>query len=149
MGSLRVSLGPLLFLVHIDDLVDNISSDARLIADDTSLFTVIYYGYVTPEQLNRDLKINSDWAYQWKMQFNPNISKQAIQVIFSQNRGKPIHQPIYINESEVVIRPEQKHLGMILDSSLNLQSHLREKIVSTRRELVSSDTCPSTTHVMP
>ena len=35
-------LGPLFFLVYINDLVDNISSDAKLFADDTSLFTVVY-----------------------------------------------------------------------------------------------------------
>ena len=33
-------LGPLFFLVYVNDLVDNISSDAKLFADDTSLFTV-------------------------------------------------------------------------------------------------------------
>ena len=44
-----------------------------------------------------------------------------------------IHPPIYFNESEVVIKQEQKHLGLILDSSLNFQSHVREKIVSARR----------------
>ena len=64
------------------------------------------------------------------MQFKPDVTKQAVQVIFSQKRDKPIHPPIYFNESEVVIKPEQKHLGMILDSSLNFQSHVREKIVS-------------------
>ena len=67
------------------------------------------------------------------MQFNPDVTKQAIQVIFSQKRDKPIHPPIYFNESEVVIRQEQKHFGMILDSSLNFQSHARETIVSARR----------------
>ena len=35
-------LGPLFFLVYINDLVDNISSDAKLFADDTSLFDVVY-----------------------------------------------------------------------------------------------------------
>ena len=35
-------LGPMFFLVYINDLVDNTSSDAKLFADDTSLFTVVY-----------------------------------------------------------------------------------------------------------
>ena len=126
-------LGPLLFLVYINDLVDNISSDAKLFADDTSLFTVVYDENIAAEQLNRDLKIIAEWAYQWKMQFNPDVTKQAVQVIFSQKRDKPIHPPIYFNESGVVTKSEQKHLGMILDSSLNFQSLVREKIVSARR----------------
>ena len=126
-------LGPLLFLVYINNLVNNISSDAKLFADDTSLFTFVYDENVATEQLNRDVKIIAEWAYQWKMQFNPDVTKQAIQVIFSQKRDKPIHSPIYFNESEAVIKQEQKHLGMILDSSLNFQSHVREKTVSARR----------------
>ena len=75
-------LGPLFFLVYINDLVENVSSDAKLFADDTSLFTVVYDEGIAADQLNRDLKVISDWAYQWKMQFNPDKNKQAIQVIF-------------------------------------------------------------------
>ena len=57
-------LGPLRFLVYINDLVDNISSDAKLFADYTSLFTVVYDENIATEQLNRDLKIIAEWAYQ-------------------------------------------------------------------------------------
>ena len=57
-------LGPLLFLVYINNLVDNISSDAKLFADDTSLFTIVYDENIAAEQLNRDLKIIAEWAYQ-------------------------------------------------------------------------------------
>ena len=76
-------LGPLFFLVYINDLVDDLSSDAKLFADDTSLFTIVYDENIAAEQLNNDLKIISEWAYQWKMQFNPDKTKQAVQVIFS------------------------------------------------------------------
>ena len=34
-------------------------------------------------QLSNDLKEISDWAFQWKMSFNPDLSKQAQEVIFS------------------------------------------------------------------
>ena len=64
-------LGPLFFLVYINDLVDNISSDAKLFADDTSLFTVVYDIDVAADKLNRDLEVISNWAHQWKMRFNP------------------------------------------------------------------------------
>ena len=35
-------LGPLFIMIYINDLVDNISADVRLLADDTSLFTIVY-----------------------------------------------------------------------------------------------------------
>ena len=60
-------LGPLFFMVYINDLVDDISSDAKLFADNTSLFTVVYDEITSANQLNRDLKIISEWTYQWKM----------------------------------------------------------------------------------
>ena len=67
------------------------------------------------------------------MQFNPDKNKQAIQVFFSQKRTKPVHPPTFLNESEVKIKDEQKHLGMIRDSYLNFNGHVREKIINARR----------------
>ena len=81
-------LGPLLFLVYINDLTDNISSNIKLFADDSSLFTRVDGINVTHSRLVRDLETIKKWAYQWKMKFNPNISKQAIEVVFSHKYKK-------------------------------------------------------------
>ena len=51
--------GPLFFLVYTIDLVDGLSSDAKLFADATSLFTVVTDETTTANELNRDLKIIS------------------------------------------------------------------------------------------
>ena len=75
-------LGPLL-LVYINDRMDNITSQMRLFADYSSLFTCVKGRNETHETLVKDLHIVPDWAYQWKMVFNPNTTKQAIEVIFS------------------------------------------------------------------
>ena len=76
-------LGPLLFLVHINVLMDNITSQMRLFANDSSLFTCVKGINETHETLVKDLHIVTDWAHRWKMVFNPDITKQAIEVIFS------------------------------------------------------------------
>ena len=76
-------LGPLLFLVYINDLMDNITSQMRLFADDSSLFIYVKGINETHETLVKDLHIVTDRAHQWKMVFNPNITKQAIGIIFS------------------------------------------------------------------
>ena len=47
-------LGPLFFLIYINDLVDCLSSDAKLYADDTSLFTIVYDENIAASQLNND-----------------------------------------------------------------------------------------------
>ena len=57
-------LGPFLFFIYINDLVDNIRSEAKLFADDTSLFTVVYDVDIAADKLNRDLEIISNWTHQ-------------------------------------------------------------------------------------
>ena len=71
-------LGPLLFLIYINDLPDNINSQMKLFADDSSLFTRGDDIHTTHEKLVADLETVTAWAHQWKMVFNPDISKQAI-----------------------------------------------------------------------
>ena len=61
----RSVLGPLFFLVYINDQVDNISSEAKLFADDTSLFTGAYDVDVGADKLSRDLEVIFNWAHQW------------------------------------------------------------------------------------
>ena len=67
------------------------------------------------------------------MQFNPDKNKQAVQVIFSCKKYKPIQPSLFFNQSEVVTKDEHTHLGMILDSKLNFNSHVREAIIKERR----------------
>ena len=76
-------LGPLLFLIYINDLSDGINSLCKISADNTSLFSKVYDIHNPASKLNGNLEKISYWAYQWKMQFNPDPSKQANEVIFS------------------------------------------------------------------
>ena len=87
-------LGLLFFLSYINYLVEDLSSEAKLFADNTSLFTIAYDEAIATDQLNRDLSIISDCTHQWKMQFNPDKNKQTMQVIFSCKKYKPIHPPL-------------------------------------------------------
>ena len=117
-------LGPLLFLIYINDLPKGLSSNAKLYADDTSLFFVIHGSSTTRNELNDDLVKISNWEYQWKMSFNPDLNKQAQEVIFSRKTKKLNHPPLTFSKSTVSQSTYQKHLGVILDASLSFDEHL-------------------------
>ena len=76
-------LGPLLFLIYINDLERNIKSNIKFFADDTMLFSTVNDPLITANDLNHDLNVINQWAYQWKMEFNPDPNKQASEVLFS------------------------------------------------------------------
>ena len=92
-------LGPLFFLIYINDLSDGLTANPKLFADDTSLFSVIHNINSTANDLNSDLMKISNWAFQWKMRFNPDPKKQAQEVIFSRKINKTDHPPLYFNQT--------------------------------------------------
>ena len=94
-------LGPLLFLIYINDLSDDLSTTAKLFADDTSLFSIVQNVSTSASHLNNDLSKISNWAFQWKISFNPDPSKQAQEVIFSHKIQKTCHPSIYFNNKSV------------------------------------------------
>ena len=76
-------LGPLFFLIYINNLSNGLTSNPKLFADDTTLFSIIYNINSTENDLSTDLMKISNWAFQQKMRFNPDPNKQAQEVILS------------------------------------------------------------------
>ena len=81
-------LGPLLFLIFINDIPEGIQSNIKIFADDTSIFSVMKDRINASVKLNEDLYLISKWAHSWKMSFNPEPSKRATDIVFS--KKKPI-----------------------------------------------------------
>ena len=102
-------LGPLLFLIYISDLPDNLNSLINLFADDTSLFSAIYDPNHSAKVLNDDLNKISEWAYKWKTLFNPDLTKQGQEVIFARKNIKTDHPVVYFNEAPEAHTTCQKH----------------------------------------
>ena len=119
------SFGPLLFLMYLNDITNDIKSKCKLFADDTSLFSVVHDIDTSANDLNHDLEKISEWAFQWKMKFNPDHTKQAQEIIFSRKKTVSIHPVVYFNNTPVNSTATHKHLGMILDSKLSYENHLQ------------------------
>ena len=79
-------------------------------------------------QLNNDLNEISKWAFQWKMLFNPDPSKQAIEICSSHKRDNENYPSQVFNDTKVQLANSQKHLGLILDSKLDFNEHIDNKI---------------------
>ena len=121
-------LGPLLFLIYINDLSSNLKSTVKLFADDVSLFSVIHDPNLSAAELNSDLRTINDWAHKWRMSFNPDPLKQATEVLFSKKRTIVNHPDLFFNGVKIDRVPMQKHLGMILDEKLTFIDHVAAKI---------------------
>ena len=78
-------LGPMFFLIYINDIVNNISCNTKLFADDTPLFLVVDNEYEAAEQLNKDIESIQQWSQKWLIKFNSDkteimtISKKTSQ----------------------------------------------------------------------
>ena len=103
-------LGPLLFLVYINDLPNALKSSPKLFADDTSLFTLVKDKNEIANNLKNDLLLISKWAYNGKMLFNPDTSKPTQQVLLSRKNKTEIHQTIIFNNIQVQGASHHKHL---------------------------------------
>ena len=82
-------LGPLLFLVYVNDINRDITSNISLFADDTSLFDIVHNPELTAQKLNEDLAKLQVWAAKWQVTFNPSKTE----VITFSNKRKLINHP--------------------------------------------------------
>ena len=95
------TLGPLLFLIYINDITEGLTTNAKLFADDTSLLSVVH-------DFNKDSETINNWAFQSKMNFNVDPTNQAQDVIFSCKVKEIYHLPLMFKNSSVSESSSQK-----------------------------------------
>ena len=74
---------------------------------------------LSSEIMNKDLIKVTKWVNQWKISFNPDITKQAKEVIFPQKSKKTDNPTVHFNDAPVAHTNCIKHLKMYLDKKLN------------------------------
>lgn len=114
-------LGPLLFLLYINDLPDVTEHQCTLYADDISII-IKYNNTINFENdVNNTIKKIVNW-----LQINNlrvNIDKTTYMTFY--NRIKPdINVTVQYNNSEINESKEMKFLGITLDSQLSWKAHL-------------------------
>jgi hypothetical protein len=114
-------LGPLLFLIYINDICDDLESEVRLFADDTTVYVFVDDVSSAASTLNSDLIKMSKWAEQWLVRFN---SKKTKTMLISLKKDVVVHPPLLMDGSIINDVNEHKHLGITLQSDLNWQAHI-------------------------
>ena len=117
-------LGPLLFVIYINDLPDNINSDSFLFADDTKILRQIS-STEDSIQLQGDLKSLEEWSKKWLLRFNADkchvLTLGKIEHIVHTHRYE-----LYDEELDHVF--EETDLGVTIDSNLKFEEHISKKV---------------------
>ena len=122
-------LGPLLFLMYINDLPKNCSATVRLFADDTAIYRQI--STVQDQQaLQRDLDSLQVWESQWKMAFHP----AKCQVLHcSRSKSARTSFKYTLHDLELTSVASAKYLGVSISASLSWGEHIRQTSVKAER----------------
>ena len=128
-------LGPLLFLIYINDLSHMVNNTSMyLYADDTVLLSTDSCINTCTENMQRDLIIIAKWCQSNKLSLN--IKKTKCMLFGSRVRLKRTRQPkLYINNTLVDFVHQYKYLGVILDSHLTFNKHLNNIIKITAHKI--------------
>ena len=117
-------LGPLLFLLYINDLPSVVQSHIKIFVDDTKLFSAIKDEYES-EVLQNDLYLLDEWSRTWQMNFN--ITKRKVLHLGKKNSQQEIylmheHDKTILSSVENVT--EHPDLGVLMDTSLSFNKHI-------------------------
>ena len=112
-------LGPLLFLIYINDLPDRVKSQIRLFADDSFLYRTINNPQDTV-QLQQDLDELTKWENEWSMEFHPDKCK----VLCITNKLKPIKSSYYMHNHKLDTVETGKYLGVLINKHLSWKPHV-------------------------
>ena len=121
-------LGPILFLIYINDIDDCVSSKISKFADDTKLFHKVS-DLEDNDRLQSDLQRLTEWANVWQMEFN--ASKCKVLHFGNSNRSFSYN----INSVSLEATNSEKDLGVYISNDLKPEKHINEVVLKANRLL--------------
>ena len=118
-------LGPLLFLVYINDITLVTQTKMKLFADDTSIYIEFDDPQSASDTLNEDLVHVQQWADKWLVNFS--APKTKLMTCTNKNKNYP---PISFNGVQLKSVTDHKHLGLTLSSNLGWATHIASLLES-------------------
>jgi len=124
-------LGPLLFLIYINVIMETIASDMYIFEDDTTLAKEYKSVAYVENILNADLHTIAEWAKQWFVSYT--VKKTAF-LNFSLKKNKSI-SVLEFNDSRIKQEHDHKHLGIVLPDYLKWSKHIRHIVSKASQQL--------------
>ena len=125
------NLGPLLFVIFINDIVEAVNCNIKLFADDTCLYVLVDDNpQESANLLNENLDNVKEWARQWVVDFNATKTK----AMTISNRSLD-HPSLLFNHTELEEVQDHKHLGVTLSSKLSWTKHIDSVTASVSKML--------------
>ena len=123
-------LGPLLFLLYINDLPQNIQSQVRLFADDTAVYLTVN-SHEAANTLQADLDTLQEWELTWDMEFNPC----KCQVMHITKSRAPFQSQYTFHGQTLESVDSAKYLGVTISQDLNWNKHINNITGKANRTL--------------
>ena len=124
-------LGPLLFFIYINDIIDDMECHITLFADDTSVQQRIT-DIASFDKVNRDLQRLTVFGEQWLIIFNAIKTEY---MIISRKRNHPNYPELFLNGEPISEVDQHTHIGVTFSNTLSWSSHINAAIAKADRRL--------------
>ena len=123
-------LGPLLFLVYINDMPEGINSTVRLFADDSLVYRIIR-SIEDQTILQEDLRKLQEWERKWQMQFNAD----KCEVLRITKKKNPTICNYSLHDQHLQTVKQAKYLGATISSDLSWNQHVDNTVKKATNSL--------------
>ena len=115
-------LGPLLFLVYVNDIVNVVNCGITLFSDDTLIYTIDDGQTNSTISLNQNLENINAWSKQWLIKFNPQ--KTTLMTMSTRRVTRLDDIPVTLDGTVLENVSSHRHLGIVINSKLSWTSHI-------------------------
>ena len=124
-------LGPLLFLIYINDITNDLQCNVNLFADDTSIQKCLD-SHADFKVINDDLLKLSIYGTQWLITFN---ALKTEYIIVSKRKTRAMHPDLFLNDTNFTEVNNHKHLGLTISNNMSWLSHINEILAKAEKRL--------------
>jgi hypothetical protein len=115
-------LGPVFYLLYINDVPTTSNSTMATFADDTAVMAKGETVDISIRKLQSAVNKDAIWTRKWRIKLNES---KSVHIDFTNNKIK--QQPAFINGTKVPYANTAKYLVMTLDAKLRWKEHIKKK----------------------